>query len=171
MNDHHDQRWQAAGRCTGFCCRMITLSVPAEPIAVMAAQSRAARARLNNPPPDYGFGDELIDRRRLHYDAEFVVDHFIHVRDSYDDAITGWRRPRPDKLPQYRCKAWTGRDCGAYDRRPDFCREHGSPNKPCKVPGCNLRWVYRDPEARWEDDGAPPRQYVPFSGDPFTLEA
>lgn len=118
------------GECPGHCCRTITLSARAEKIAVMAAQHRA----------------QII----YHPDAQFVVDHFIPMRTSYVDGITGRRWPAKRPRWQYRCDVWDGRKCTQYDDRPDFCRRYGS-ESACDVPGCTL--TYRDEIGRWADDG------------------
>ncbi len=155
MNDHHDPDWFPTGRCNGHCCRMITLSAPAETIAWMAA-GNSYTARVQETAAMEGQAAFRRPRVGWNPDATFVEDNFILVRLSYVDGITGertWHGQPAKPLPQYRCTKWTGTDCGVYESRPGFCRRYGGPEQPCRVEGCNLRWRYKPECDRWADDG------------------
>ena len=119
--------WVSEGRCSGECCRLITLNVEPESIAIMAA---------------HGYED-----------ARFVAKHFIPVRLRYEDGITGirWHGAKPKM--QYRCAMWTGSKCGAYDDRPMLCRSYGI-EKRCHRADCTLRpYPLFIDLGRWDDDG------------------
>ena len=152
--------WLPTGRCEGHCCRMITLSATPEEIAIMEAGNRHI-ARVDECARLEGRAFYVSPNVASCHDATFVTQHFVLVRNSYRDGFTGaqtWQRSslgaRP--MPQYRCTAWTGRDCGRYDERPDLCRRYGSHERQCEVPGCRLRWRYRPARDAWEDDGGAP---------------
>lgn len=143
--------WGAEGECSGECCRLITLSAEPELIAELAAGSRFQRL----------FPGAAV---RANGDAEFVERHFIPVRKSYYDGVTGKRLTRHSSLPQasqqYRCGAWDGatRRCTRYDDRPDFCLTYGY-SKLCQRDDCTLRpYPICVDRWRWEDDGGAVRE-------------
>lgn len=135
--------WRTEGACTGECCRLITLNAPPETVAVLAA---GTKYRREHPGANVRWSE----------DATYVVGHFVFVRMSYYDGVTGERR-RPTGGPeaQYRCLSWDGRTkrCTDYESRPGLCSRHGVETL-CERKGCTLRGV-RETTAhhRWADDG------------------
>lgn len=138
------------GACAGECCRSITLNVSDEETA-----KRAALYKLH-----LGMGGEP---HWGGYDAVFVAENFIPMRQSYDCGITGNRWPDGNKPRwQYRCRYWTGQKCSAYELRPGFCREYGE-WKACTVKGCTLRVFDLSAEvSAWESEGG----YCPSENPP-----
>lgn len=139
MHDYGSREMVAVGRCSGQCCKVITLQVHPMRIKVLAANYRVDSR-----------GAPVWAR-----DPVFVEENFEKIGESYYDGIypdqkAWWEHGGP--APQYRCKAFTGTSCSKYDERPDFCRRFGTPEQPCRVPDCTLSW---HPLAldRWADDG------------------
>lgn len=144
-----DLVWEMEGACSGECCRIMTLSISPERIAVAAARIRYARK----------MGRRWVPPRS---DVEFVEENFSLVRYSSRDGITG--RPRP-RAAQYRCKLWKDGRCSQCASRPWFCRTWGVERyQQCPRPDCSLkvypRWYHQD---RWADDGGPPLPQSDYS--------
>lgn len=135
--------WVSEGKCSGECCRLISLNTPPELVAEMAA---GARHRERFP------GAQV--RHATHEgDPLFVVRHFTPVRYSYIDGVTGERSFEPEPRMQYRCEKWSGKRCNAYDERPMLCRTYGI-TATCRRADCTLRPypLYRDLES-WDNEG------------------
>lgn len=149
------------GKCSGECCRLMTLSATTEQIAVMAAGQRYVQrlwdSHLLNGGTRHDWVHPSIGRNP---DAVYVERHWVPVRLSFYDGVegtrfNGQRGPKPQQ--QYRCRQWDGntRMCNDYENRPTLCRVHGI-RYQCKRPDCTLfAHAVTLEHLRWEDEGGP----------------
>ncbi len=151
--------WGVEGACSGECCRLMTLSASPEIVALLAAGTRyqeriAASHRLSAEWHDSKLLP--VPNVRANPDAVFVERHWIPVRLSFHDGISGrLRRRSPEPEMQYRCAQWDGttKRCRDYESRPDLCRTHGVENR-CEGKGCTLRPYFITPDIdRWCNEG------------------
>lgn len=150
------------GACSGECCRMMTLNLPPEKIALLAAGERYQRRFAESRRLELAWASSSlvpVPVVAANPDAEFVERHLVPVRLSFRDAMTKKLRGDPAPAMQYRCSAWDGvtRRCTRYSTRPDFCRTYGvEPHQRCRFSSCTFRPypIWRD-LSRWEDDGGP----------------
>lgn len=153
------------GVCSGECCRLITLSVTPEEVAVLAKGHEYRMARWAEHTAAGGTLESWTEPDvESSESAPYVVKNFIPVRRSYYDGVTGFRlgtvwpkRIGPVPEMQYRCSSWDGRTkkCTDYANRPWFCQSYGI-NKGCPRSDCTLRALrYTTDHLRWEGEGGP----------------
>ncbi len=154
-------RWTMEGVCSGECCRLMTLSVEPEDVAVLAAGQRFAQRVWDAHVAAGGTAEDFVQPQvRRHPDAQFIEDNWVPVRRSYVHGTTGERLlpgfpTRPAPATQWRCTQWDGRRCKSYERRPGLCRRFGmEKGQECERAGCTFRPypIFRDHD-RWADDG------------------
>lgn len=123
------------GKCNGGCCRAITLNLPPEKVAQIAAV--------------YDYWNAT--GRPCSHDAQFVVKHFKFIRMTHVEPTSGMHE-HGFKRAEYRCDALVDNKCSVYAERPNLCRSYPHIER-CLVLGCTVRRRRDFPASRWEDDG------------------
>lgn len=100
-------------RCTGHCCQRFPIMGKAFP----------------RPGGGDAYGhDELDAIAENAIDGEYLADMLIAVYGP---------EPEDDQRAKWTCRHFDGRDCTAYEQRPQVCRDHGV-TYACHTPNCTM---------------------------------